>query len=56
MIGKYFTHGEKEISLDTLRNYFPVNKSGKLIDRLAEIFDVSVPAMTFRLTNLNILY
>ncbi|WP_316753656.1 ImmA/IrrE family metallo-endopeptidase [Pedobacter gandavensis] len=28
----------------------------QLIERLAEAFDVSIPAMTFRLTNLNILY
>jgi len=31
MIGKYFHHGGKEISLDTLRNYFPATKEGKLI-------------------------
>ncbi|WP_158796403.1 hypothetical protein [Pedobacter sp. L105] len=31
MIGKYFHHGGKEISLDTLRNYFPATKDGKLI-------------------------
>ena len=31
MIGRYFQHGESEISLETLRNYFPANKTGKLI-------------------------
>lgn len=31
MIGRYFQHGESEISLETLRNYFPANKIGKLI-------------------------
>ncbi|TCD11599.1 hypothetical protein EZ449_04885 [Pedobacter frigidisoli] len=31
MIARYFQHGESEISLETLRNYFPANKTGKLI-------------------------
>jgi len=31
MIAKYFQHGENEISLETLRNYFPANTSSKLI-------------------------
>jgi len=31
MIARYFQHGENEISLETLRNYFPANKTGKLI-------------------------
>lgn len=28
MIAKYFQNGEKEISIETVRNYFPVNKEG----------------------------
>lgn len=31
MIARYFQHGESEISVETLRNYFPANKTGKLI-------------------------
>lgn len=31
MIARYFQHGESEISIETLRNYFPANKTGKLI-------------------------
>lgn len=31
MIARYFQHGENEISLETLRNYFPASKTGKLI-------------------------
>jgi len=31
MIAKYFQQGEGEISIETLRNYFPANKTGKLI-------------------------
>jgi hypothetical protein len=29
MIAKYFVHGDKEISIDTARNYFPAKKSDK---------------------------
>ena len=31
MLSKYFLHGEKEIPINTARNYFPANKSTKLI-------------------------
>lgn len=31
MIGKYFQNGEKDIPLDTLRNYFPASKPEDLI-------------------------
>ncbi|RZK33218.1 MAG: hypothetical protein EOO90_32590, partial [Pedobacter sp.] len=31
MIARYFQQGENEISLETLRNYFPANTSTKLI-------------------------
>lgn len=31
MISRYFQHGENEISLETLRNYFPANRTSKLI-------------------------
>ena len=29
MIAKYFMHGEKDISIDTARNYFPAQKGDK---------------------------
>ena len=29
MIAKYFVHGEKDISIDTARNYFPAQKNDK---------------------------
>lgn len=29
MIAKYFVHGDKEISIDTVRNYFPAKKDDK---------------------------
>jgi len=29
MIAKYFMHGEKDISIDTARNYFPAQKNDK---------------------------
>lgn len=29
MIARYFMHGDKEISIDTARNYFPANKGDK---------------------------
>jgi Zn-dependent peptidase ImmA (M78 family) len=41
-----------ELSNDTMRNL----SESQLIEELAAKFNVSVPAMTFRLTNLNILY
>ncbi|MBK0382863.1 hypothetical protein I5M32_07810 [Pedobacter sp. SD-b] len=31
MLSKYFLHGEKEIPINTARNYFPANKNTKLI-------------------------
>ncbi|HTN20453.1 MAG TPA: hypothetical protein VL125_08265 [Pelobium sp.] len=31
MLAKYFLHGEKEIPINTARNYFPANKNTKLI-------------------------
>jgi Zn-dependent peptidase ImmA (M78 family) len=42
----------KELNKSELRNM----SESDLIYELARIFDVSVPAMTFRLSNLNILY
>ncbi|EOR95361.1 hypothetical protein ADIARSV_1473 [Arcticibacter svalbardensis MN12-7] len=31
MLSRYFLHGEKEIPINTARNYFPANKKDKLI-------------------------
>ncbi|WP_120183190.1 hypothetical protein [Pelobium manganitolerans] len=31
MLSKYFLHGEKEIPINTARNYFPANRNTKLI-------------------------
>lgn len=42
----------EELSKQRLRNM----SESELIEELAEIFDVSIPAMTFRLSNLSILY
>lgn len=49
MIGRYFQHGESEISLETLRNYFPANKTGKLIKGS----DVSESTKLFKIVPIN---
>ncbi|MDB4921208.1 ImmA/IrrE family metallo-endopeptidase [Mucilaginibacter sp.] len=47
----------KELIFEELKNDKLQNMSEiQVIDELARIFDVSIPAMTFRLSNLNILY
>lgn len=47
----------KEFIFDEMsKDDFRYLQEGELIEKLAKTFDVSVAAMTFRLTNLNILY
>jgi len=47
----------KELIFAELKKEYVKNMSEtELIEELAAVFDVSVPAMTFRLTNLNLLY
>lgn len=46
MLSKYFLHGEKEIPINTARNYFPANKNTKLIKGS----DVAVEDKIFKIT------
>ena len=49
MIARYFQHGENEISLETLRNYFPASKAGKLIKGS----DISESIKRFKIVSIN---
>ena len=45
MIAKYFVHGDKEISIDTARNYFPANKG----DKPAKFIEISEKDKLFKI-------
>lgn len=49
MIARYFQHGENEISLETLRNYFPASKTGKLIKGS----DIAESIKCFKIVSIN---
>jgi hypothetical protein len=46
MIAKYFLHGDKEISIDTARNYFPANKG----DKPAKFIEIAQKDKLFKIT------
>jgi hypothetical protein len=46
MIAKYFMHGEKDISIDTARNYFPAQKN----DKPAKFIEIAEKDKLFKIT------
>lgn len=46
MIAKYFMHGDKEISIDTARNYFPAKKG----DKPAKFIEIAEKDKLFKIT------
>jgi len=44
------------IMAELARNDFQAQSESDLINTLADLFNVSVPAMTYRLVNLNVLF
>jgi len=49
MIAKYFMHGEKDISIDTARNYFPAQKE----DKPAKFIEIAEKDKLFRIVPKN---
>src|SRR5579872_1854192 len=49
MIAKYFMHGEKEISIDTARNYFPARKD----DKPAKFIEIAEKDKLFKIVRKN---
>jgi hypothetical protein len=47
MIAKYFMHGDKEISIDTARNYFPAQKD----DLSAKFIEISEKDKVFKIVH-----
>lgn len=49
MIAKYFMHGDKEISIDTARNYFPARKN----DKPAKFIEIAEKDKLFKIVRKN---